>query len=295
MELVGAFEEHLETNLARHRRFLADRRRLGRGPLVAVLAAGVERGEDFLEPVGGEIVVDLLEIAHDPRLGDLLFREFVEDREHTERLRHDPLLGFLEPVGRKVMRRQPQPEAFGAVEPRPGQRKELRQPPAQPRQVTPTADVGEQPDGGLGHRQHGALGGDAVTARAGDPDAAAHRHPVHERHPRLGVGIFKVVEAIFVEEEGPRRGFGALDTVGDIDHVAAGAKSSAFGVIEQDDPHIGIVAPLDQGARHVTDHTPVEAVQRLGPVEPQPSGTPFLDRQNISRNVRHRVHHFIIA
>ena len=96
-----------------------------------------------------------------------------------------------------------------------------------------------------------ALGRDAVAARAGDADPAAHRHPVHESNARLGVGIFEMVQPIFVEEEGARRGFVAFDVLGDVDDVAAGAEAAAFGMVDQDDAHVGVVAPFDQGERHV--------------------------------------------
>ena len=163
------------------------------------------------------------------------------------------------------------PQAFGAVEPGAGQREELREPPAQPRQIAAAADVGENADRRFGHGEHGALGRDAVAARAGNADAAAHRDPVHEGDARLGVGIFEVVEAIFVEEEGARRRFVALDVLRDADDVAAGAKAAALGMVDEDDPDVGVVAPFDQRIGHVADHLPVEAVQRLGPVEAQPA------------------------
>ena len=108
--------------------------------------------------------------------GTSLRRQLVEDRLDAERLGDDPLLGLLEPVGREVMRREPERQALGAVEPRAGQREELRKPAAQPRQIAPAADVRENADRRLGHRQNGPLGRDAEAARAGDSDAAAHRH-----------------------------------------------------------------------------------------------------------------------
>ena len=55
-----------------------------------------------------------------------------------------------------------------------------------------------------------------------------------------------MVEAIFVEEEGARRGVMAFDVLRDADHVAAGAEAAALGMVDQDDAHVGIVAPLDQ-------------------------------------------------
>ena len=149
------------------------------------------------------------------------------------------------------MRGEPQAQALGAVEPRAGQREKLREPPAQPRQIPPAADVGEQADRRLRHREHGALGRDAIAAGQRDPDAAAHRDPVHERDARLGVGIFEMVEAIFVEEEGARRGLMSLDVLRDPDDVAAGAKAAALGMVDEDDADVGVVAPVEQRIGHV--------------------------------------------
>ncbi len=190
------------------------------------------------------------------------------------------------------MRRQSQFEAFRPVQSRPGQREKLCQPTAQAAQIATTADIGKDANRGLGHRQDRPLGRDPIAARAGDPDSAAHRHPVHEGDTWLGVGIFEVVEAIFVEEEGARGRVMALDALGNAHHIAARAKAAALGVVDEDDPDIGIVAPLNQGARHVAHHLTVEAVQRPGPVKPEPPGKPFLERQYI---VACRVHHAIIT
>ena len=96
----------------------------------------------------------LREIAHDPRLGDDSSPKLVEDRLGAERLGDDPLLGLFEPVGREVMGGEPKREALGAVEPGAGQREELREPAAQPRQIAAAADIGEHADGRLGHREH---------------------------------------------------------------------------------------------------------------------------------------------
>ena len=139
------------------------------------------------------------------------------------------------------------------------------------------------------------LGGDAIAARAADPDAAAHRHPVHEGDAGLGVSIFEVVQAIFVEEEGARGGLGAFDAIGDIDHVAAGAEAAPFGMVDQDDAHVGVVAPFDQRLRHVAHHLPVEAVERVGPIEAEAPGEALLVGQHVGLGFGHRVHHGIVA
>ena len=190
---------------------------------------------------------------------------------------------------------EPQAEAFGAVEPRPGQGQELGEAAAQPRQITPAADVREDADRRFRHGQQCALGRDPVATGAGDADAAAHGDAVHESDAGLGVGIFEVVEAIFVEEEGARRFLGAVDALGDGDDVTAGAEPAAFGVIDEDDAHVRVVAPFDEGPGHVADHLAVQAVQRLGPVEAQAAGEAFLDRQHVGLRRRRHVHQGIFA
>ena len=147
-----------------------------------------------------------------------------------------------------------------------------------------------------GMAKHGPLGRDAIAARAGNADAAAHRHSVHERDAGLGVGIFEVVEAIFVEEEGARRGFVPVDVLRDADDVAAGAEAAAFGMIDQDDADVGIVAPFDQRVGHVANHLAVEAVERLGPVEAEAAGEALLERQHVLlRRSSHPSRHHRVA
>ena len=115
VQLVGAFDQQLQADLARHRRLLADGLGFLGGPFVAVSRSGVERFEDVFEPVGREIAVDLLQVADDRRLGHVFVAQLVEDRLGAERLRDDPFLGFFEPVRRQIVRRKPQAEAFRAV------------------------------------------------------------------------------------------------------------------------------------------------------------------------------------
>ena len=100
-------------------------------------------------------------------------------------------------------------------------------------------------------------------------------------------------EAIFFEEEGARRRFMPIDILGDADDVAAGAKAAALGMVDQDDPNVGIVAPFDQRARHVPHHLAVEAVQCLRTVEAEPPGEAFLDSDHVGS--RHGIHQGIIT
>src|SRR3546814_2695642 len=59
------------------------------------------------------------------------------------------------------MRREAERLALGTIEPVAGQREELPHPPRQPRQIPAAADIGEQPDSRLGHREFGVSGRDA--------------------------------------------------------------------------------------------------------------------------------------
>ena len=71
-------------------------------------------------------------------------------------------------------------------------------------------------------------------------------------------------------------------------------KPRPFGMVDEDDPHIGIVAPFEQRARHVAHHLPVEAVQRLGTVEAQAPREALLLGDDVPGG-GHRVHQGIIA
>src|SRR3546814_18219412 len=64
-----------------------------------------------------------------------------------------PLLCLGKPRRRKIMGREAEREAFGAVEPRAGQREKDADASFEPRQIPAAADVGEQADPGLGHRE----------------------------------------------------------------------------------------------------------------------------------------------
>jgi len=104
-----------------------------------------------------------------------------------------------------------------------------------------------------------------------------------------------VVEAIFVEEESARRGVVAVHILSNGDDVAAGAEPPAVGVVNEDDPHLRIVAPLVQRRGHVADHLAVEAVQRARPVEAEPPGLALLGGEDVFGG-SHRIHrHGIIA
>jgi hypothetical protein len=162
------------------------------------------------------------------------------------------------------------------------------------RQVVAGTDIGEQADPRLRHRQQRLFRHHAIAPRRRYADAAAHGDAVHEGDAGLGVGIFEMVEAIFVEEEGSSGRVGALDVEADVNHITAGTESPALGMIDQDDAHVGVVAPFDQRGCHVANHLAIEAVQRLGPVEAEAAGQPFLGGEDVGVQIGHQIH-FIIT
>jgi hypothetical protein len=85
-----------------------------------------------------------------------------------------------------------------------------------------------------------------------------------------------------------------VDILADADDVTPGAKTATFGVVDEDDAYVGIVAPFEQRRGHVPHHLPVEAVQGLGPIEAQPPGESLLLGQYVLGS-RHSVHQGIIA
>ena len=221
--------------------------------------------------VRGEVAVDRGEALGDARLG----------RGHARRAQYaldpvgmlgDPRLDLVERGLRDIMGGEAEIMAFGAVEPRAGQREELADPARQPRQIPAAADVGEQADRGFGHREAGMLGRDAVARGLRDADAAAHRDPVHERHGRHLVGEQQMVEPIFLVEEGARVRSVGRAAGGEHAHVAAGAEAAALGMVDQHRLDRGILAPLDQSGDHRAAHVLGQRVDRLGAVQPDAPG-----------------------
>ena len=171
------------------------------------------------------------------------------------------------------MRGNTRPDAFGAVETGTGQREELPQAPAQPRQVPAAAHVGEQADTAFGHGEARVLGRDAIFARQRDADAAAHGDAVHEGDDRLAVFEHLVVEPIFIVEESAAA-FPVIVQcrVAQQVDIAARAEAAALCMIEDHrlDRLLGV--PFGQRCAHRVAHVERERVERLGPVERDMAG-----------------------
>ena len=173
-----------------------------------------------------------------------------------------------------------QSETVGGLDPRPGQGQPIARLPGKARQVPAAADIGKEANAGLGHGKGGALCGHAIAGGKGNPDAAAHHHPVHQGHDGLGIGHQKVVELIFQMEKGPRLRSIACAAFGQHSNVAARTKAARAGMVQQHHLHGLILAPAQQGVGHDLAHAQRQGVQRLGPVQGQAPDAPFKADQN---------------
>lgn len=98
--------------------------------------------------------------------------------------------------------------------------------------------VRKEPDDGLGHRKHGALGRNPEGRVHRQADAAAHSYTIHESNVRLLVGCDQVVELVLEAEESGRLlhalGTGRAELCERL-NVPAGAKRFSAGAFDDDD------------------------------------------------------------
>ena len=275
---VAALADEVQRDLHRLRRFGREDRQLLLCPQVRI---GGEAGEDLLKRIGGEQPVDVGEIGEDPCLGRR-FGKRVESGGDRLRIVGDLGLGLIEPIRGQIVRGEAERAAIGAVEPRTGQRDIFAKVAGEAREIPAAADIGEQADPGLGHREARILGGDAEFGGHRYADPAAHRDPVHERDHRLGIGEQCVVELIFnTEEIASGR---AVTCAAGRDHadVAAGAEAAPLGMVDHYRLDRGVGAPRDECVEHRRAHRGVERVDRLGPVEPDAADTALGEGEDIA-------------
>ena len=163
------------------------------------------------------------------------------------------------------MRREAEREAFGAVEPRPGERKEHPDAAFEPWEVPAAADVGKQADPRLGHGEARMFGCDAIFRGLRNADPAAHGDPVHEGDDGLGVSEQQMVEAIFGVEERPRFDPVLRSAFRQHADVAPGAEAAALAMVDDHRFDRVVIAPFD-GKRidHRFTHGEVQRMDRLG-------------------------------
>ena len=138
----------------------------------------------------------------------------------------------------------------------------------QARQDVGRADVREEADAGLRHREHGALGHDPVRAVHRDADAAAHGDAVEQRDVGLREMVQARVHRVFegVEARRGRDPLAGQDAVQPAD-VAAGAERPLARALDQHGVDVGVGAPARSARRRAPAHRQRQRVQRARPVE----------------------------
>ena len=134
-------------------------------------------------------------------------------------------------------------------------------------------DIRKQADPCFGHGEARVLGRDAIFARHGDADAAAHGDAVHEGHDRLFIFEHLVVELVFVVKEFPAAFAAVVERriAQEID-VPARAEAAPFGVVENDGLHGFVIRPVSQRRADCMAHVERQCMQRLGAVERKMAG-----------------------
>ena len=151
------------------------------------------------------------------------------------------------------------------------------------------ADIGDEPDRGLGHRELRAFGDDARAALhvRGKPDAAAHYDAVHNRHERFRVTADKRVEGVFLAPEGERVAEPARAAFVEPAHVAAGTQPTLAGAVENDQFDRRIVAPREQRRPDRPDHPERQRVERFRAVQRDAPGAAFDADQDFVARLAH--------
>jgi hypothetical protein len=134
--------------------------------------------------------------------------------------------------------------------------------------------VREESDAGFRHGEAGALGGHAVARRQRKPDAAAHGHPVHQRHDRLRVDLQQVVQPVLGVEEAERARPALRGAVRQEADVAPGTEPSAH-MVNHHPLDVRVFAPFEQRRGHLLAHAERQGAERLRPVQRQPANRAF--------------------
>ncbi len=135
------------------------------------------------------------------------------------------------------------------------------------RQEVTAADVWEQADPGLRHREQHALVGDAMAPMHRDADASAHHEAVQERNIGLGIVLDPCVQDVLVAIEIENVGRCRLARFVQSADVPAGAEGALARALNDDGLHRVVAHPRVKLRRHRQAHRMRQRVQRLGPVE----------------------------
>ena len=173
----------------------------------------------------------------------------------------------LELGGRDAMRDEPQPECVRAPDGAAGEPEIHADLARQPGEDVGDADIREEADGGLGHRERVALAGDTVRAVDRHADAGAHDHAVDQRDRWLGEAFEQPVEPVLLGEGALCAG-GVRSAPGDeLAHVAARREGARGGRLQDHAIDLRVAREAGEAVRHLGAHVGRQGVERARPVE----------------------------
>src|SRR6478672_5040898 len=158
------------------------------------------------------------------------------------------------------------------------------------RQQESAADIREEAEADLGHREPGPFSDDAMAGVRGKPDAAAHHDAVHERD----IGFWKFgdpgVEDVLLAPQNFAEITLHLRAFPERADIAAGAEAAFAGAFQHDHGHLGIslerIERLVDTAKHLQRHR----IDGLQPIEPDDAGRTLASRDQVAfDSFRHRA------
>jgi hypothetical protein len=163
---------------------------------------------------------------------------------------------------------EPEVDRVREADPGAGQREMQAGAGRKPRQKPGGADIREEADADLGHREHDLLARDPVRTMERHTDAAAHDDAVDQRDIGLREPLDPPVQAIFVAVERVDRGeLPGLDPIDDRADIAARRERLRRGRADHDmrDGGVGL-EPVQRGVDRA-DHLVGQRVERFRPLE----------------------------
>ena len=113
-------------------------------------------------------------------------------------------------------------------------------------------------------------------------DAAAHHQSVHDRDHRLRIARDQHIELVFGGPELCGQRAAGLRRIVQRADVAAGAKRTLAGAVDEHRTNRGIVRPFTHEGGHGHGHVERDRVQRLRPIERDPPQRTQLTDNNVA-------------
>ncbi len=145
------------------------------------------------------------------------------------------------------------------------------------------ADIRDQSNGGLRHRNLAAVADNPVRAVTPYADTAPHGKALQQGHNWLGEGEQRGIHAVLV---GPKP-TSILEIASDasvihFDYITARAKGACTDAVDQNKLDLGIVRPIIQGIVDLDAHLPAQGVQNIGAVQRDPPSQSITSNNDVT-------------